>query len=73
MLKINLAYLNRFIKTKNDYLFPIKKGIYVSFDKVTLEYRGMQMFYNTAYYPLGQCEETLNKLLSLGYVEIYID
>lgn len=73
MLKINLAYLNRFIKTKSDYLFPIKKGVYVSFDKTTLEYTGMQMFYNSSYYPLNKCEETLNKLLALGYVELYTE
>ena len=73
MLKINYAYLNRFIKTYNNYLYPIMKGVYISFDRNTLEYTGMQMFYNSSYYPLSKCEDTLSKLLSLGYVEIYSD
>lgn len=38
-MKINTNYLDRFIKSKVGYLYPIRKGFYLCFDSDTLEYK----------------------------------
>lgn len=47
-MKINTNYINRFIKTKVGYLYPIKRGYYLCFDEETLEYKYI-IEYTTSY------------------------
>lgn len=73
MIKINMCYLDRFKKTYHDYIYPVSKGVYLCFDKNTLEYKGLHAFFNSAYYPVTKGEKVLERLICLGYIEIYTD
>lgn len=73
MIKISYPYIDKFKRSYRSYLYPISRGIYLSFDKNTLEYTGIEMFYNSSYYPLEKSEKVLEKLFYLGYIESYID
>ena len=44
MIRINQNQLKRFKKTKTSYLYPVRRGVYLSFDINTLEYIGVEMF-----------------------------
>ena len=67
-MKINNNYLNRFNKSKTGFYYPVTKGIYLSFDEEGY-YIGIEMFYLPKYNIDKYCEKTLNKLISLGYIE----
>ena len=41
-MKINPIYLDRFIKSKNAYLFPVTSGVYLRFNAYTLEYEDVE-------------------------------
>ena len=43
-MKINRNYIERFIKTKTGYYYPLSRGLYLSFDKDGY-YIGIEMFY----------------------------
>lgn len=67
-MKINNSYIDRFTKSRSGYYYPVIKGIYLAFDNDGY-YIGVEMYYLPKYNVDKYCEETLNKLLSLGYVE----
>ena len=70
MIYINKAYLDRFKKLHNEYIYPVSKGIYLAFD-LDLNYIGIELFY----LPYNQrevdkaCDSILNELLSKGILE----
>lgn len=72
MIVINTAYLDRFYKTKSEYLYMVNKGIYLGFDKDTLEYKGIELFYLPFDYASYEKDalNTLNRLISKGLCEI---
>lgn len=68
-MRINKIHLNRFKLLRGDYIYPVVRGIYVSFDSTTLEYKGLVLYYNIDYKKLYKLEEeTLNELISLDFV-----
>ena len=69
MIKINNSYLDRFKVSNNEYLFPLKNGIYLAFNKDDLTYKGVQFLYST-YYKNSSEDELLNRLITIGYLEI---
>lgn len=48
-MKLNPIHLNRFKLTGSRYLIQVKRGLFLSFDKDTLEYIGLEMFYSGNY------------------------
>ena len=72
MIVINNAYLDRFYKTKSEYLYMVNRGIYLGFDKDTLEYKGLELFYIPFDYKSYEKDalNTLNLLISKGICEI---
>lgn len=73
MIKINYCYLDKFKRSSYGYLFPVSKGVYLSFDRNSLEYSGIQTFYNSAYYPVSKGDKVLERLMCLGYIELYTE
>ena len=67
-MRINKIYLDKFKKTNNDYMFMIKRGVFIIFDKDTLEYKGI--FSIHPYYKYKDIEESINKLVALDYLEV---
>lgn len=72
MIVINRGYLDLFYKTKTSYLYMVNRGIYLSFDINTLEYKDIETFYIPFDYVSYQkdCDYTLNRLISKGICEI---
>ena len=68
-MKINNAYLDRFIKTRTGYYYPLSKGLYLSFDNDGY-YIGIEMFYLPSIKVENQASDLLNKLISLDYIEV---
>lgn len=64
MIKINELHLEKFIKARCEYLYPISNGIYLAFDEDTLEYIGIELFYlpRTMSYE-KQADNLLNRLI----------
>lgn len=66
MIMINNNHMHRFKKTKSEYLYMVSKGIYLSFDVKSLEYKGLYLFY----LPKNQmivdklCNDKINELIS---------
>ncbi len=67
-MKINNNYLDKFIKLKGKYLYPVLRGIYLCFDKEGY-YTGIEMYYNPKYNIDKSCEKILYNLIRLGYIE----
>lgn len=67
-MKINKIYLNKFKKYSYGYLFMIKRGVFLLFDKDTLEYKGI--FSIIPYKENKQLDQVLDKLIALDYLEI---
>ena len=44
-MKINKSYLHLFKKVRSEYLYKLVNGIYLAFDKNTLEYIGIEMYF----------------------------
>ena len=44
-MKINKIYLNRFKKFSYGYMFMVRTGVFLLFDKDTLEYKGVFIFF----------------------------
>ena len=68
-MKINNSYLDRFIKTKTGYYYPLSRGLYLSFDNDGY-YIGIEMFYLPSINVENQASDLLNKLISLDYIEV---
>lgn len=68
-MKINRNYIERFIKTKTGYYYPLSRGLYLSFDKDGY-YIGIEMFYLPSIQVEGEATKLLNKMISLDYIEI---
>lgn len=66
MIQINTNYINRFKKTRCEYLYMVSKGIYLAFDIESLEYIGIEMFYLPKNQRLvdKECDNKLNELIS---------
>lgn len=67
-MRINKIYLDKFKKFNYGYLFMIKRGVFLLFDKDTLEYKGifnMYPYVEDKYY-----QDTINKLIALDYLEV---
>ena len=68
-MKINNSYLDRFIKTKTGYYYPLSRGLYLSFDEEGY-YIGIEMFYLPSIKVENEASDLLNKLISLNYIDI---
>lgn len=64
-MRINKIHLDKFKKTNYDYIFMIKRGIFLLFDKDTLEYKGI-----LTKYPYKEYEDVINRLIALDYLEV---
>ena len=67
-MKINKIYLEKFKRFNYGYMFMVKKGVFLLFDLVTLEYKGIFTVYN--YKEDKDLEDTINRLVSLDYLEV---
>lgn len=67
-MKINIIYLDRFKKFSYGYMFMVRKGVFMLFDKDTLEYKGI--FNVIPYKEDKELEELVNKLVALDYLEV---
>lgn len=67
-MKINKIYVDRFKKVSYGYLFMIKRGVFLLFDKDTLEYKGILNMY--PYKENKEYEDTINRLIALDYLEV---
>ena len=71
MIRINEHYINRFKYFGHAYNYMVKTGIWISFDKDTLEYIGIECF---GLYELKglktMCDKCINKLIALDILEV---
>lgn len=67
-MKINRVYLEKFKRFSYGYMFMVKKGVFLLFDKDTLEYKGI--FNIIPYREDPELDEVINKLVALDYLEI---
>ena len=67
-MKINKIYLDRFKKFSYGYMFMVKRGVFLLFDKDTLEYKGV--FNMIPYKEDKELEEVIDKLVALDYLEV---
>lgn len=67
-MKINKIYLSKFKEYSYGYLFIVKRGVFLLFDKETLEYKGIFNMY--PYVEDKQYRETIDKLIALDYLEV---
>ena len=67
-MKINKIYLEKFKRFSYGYMFMVRKGVFMLFDKDTLEYKGI--FNMIPYKEDKELEELVNKLVALDYLEI---
>lgn len=70
MIKINKEYKHLFIKTRYGYLYPVEKGVYLSFDK-DKSYIGIEYFYLPHDFKKIEknCDIKLQELLSKNILE----
>ena len=67
-MKINKIHLDKFKRVSYGYLFMVKRGVFLLFDKNTLEYKGILNMY--PYKENKEFEDTINKLVALDYLEV---
>lgn len=67
-MKINRVYLEKFKRFSYGYMFMIKRGVFLLFDKDTLEYKGI--FNIIPYKENKELDEIIDKLIALGYLEV---
>lgn len=67
-MRINKIYINKFKEVKYGYLFMIKRGIFLLFDKETLEYKGILNMY--PYKENEEFDDIINRLIALDYLEV---
>lgn len=67
-MRINKLYIDKFKKFSYGYMFMVKKGVFLLFDKDTLEYIGV---FNKAYYKeMKDIYPTIERLVALDYLEV---
>ncbi|MBQ1551526.1 MAG: hypothetical protein IIZ67_05420 [Bacilli bacterium] len=67
-MKINRQHLDKFKKFSYGYMYLVKRGVFLLFDKETLEYKGIYMLY--PYKEDQEFNELINKLIYLDYLEV---
>lgn len=67
-MKINKIYIDKFKKFSYGYMFMVKRGVFLLFDKDTLEYKGV--FNMIPYKEDKDLEEVIDKLVALDYLEV---
>jgi hypothetical protein len=67
-MKINKIYLDKFKKFSYGYMFMVKRGVFLLFDKDTLEYKGIFTMFN--YKEDKELDDTINRLIALDYLEV---
>lgn len=67
-MRINKIYLSKFKKYSYGYLFMVKRGVFLLFDKDTLEYKGI--FNIISYKENKELDQLLDKLIALDYLEV---
>lgn len=67
-MKINKIYIDKFKKFSYGYMFMVKRGVFLLFDKDTLEYKGI--FNMIPYKEDKDLEEVIDKLVALDYLEV---
>ena len=67
-MKINKIYLSRFKKFSYGYMFMVKRGVFLLFDKDTLEYKGI--FSVIPYKENKELDQILDRLVALDYLEV---
>ena len=67
-MKINKIYLDKFKKFNYGYMFMIKRGVFLLFDKDTLYYKGIFTMY--PYKENKEVDEVIDKLVALDYLEV---
>lgn len=71
MIKINNQYLDKFKGYYGIYLYYVKPGTFLSFDRETLEYRGVEYIGFIPYKDDSHIiDETLNTLISKSILEV---
>lgn len=73
MIKITNGYEEYFKEFSNAYNYIVKPGVWLTFDRHTLEYIGVNVFYTVANFNLlnKDCEVKLNELISKGLLEVF--
>lgn len=67
-MKINKIYLSRFKKFSYGYMFMVRRGVFLLFDKDTLEYKGVLNM--IPYKEMQDIYPTIEKLVALDYLEV---
>ena len=67
-MKINPIYLDKFIKSKNCYLYPVTRGVYLAFDKSSLDYLDVEFMFTPKYSVDLYVKETLEQLYKISYL-----
>lgn len=67
-MKINKIYIDKFKRFSYGYMFMVKRGVFLLFDKDTLEYKGV--FNMIPYKEDKDLEEVIDKLVALDYLEV---
>lgn len=67
-MRINKIYIDKFKKFSYGYMFMVKRGVFLLFDKDTLEYKGI--FNMIPYKEDKDLEEVIDKLVALDYLEV---
>lgn len=67
-MKINKIYIDKFKRFSYGYMFMVKRGVFLLFDKDTLEYKGV--FNMIPYKEDKNLEEVIDKLVALDYLEV---
>lgn len=75
MIRINQHHLDKFKFFNDSYNYQVVPGLWLTFDKTSLEYRYNTMFYTIysrpKYLELEQlCDAKINKLIALDILEI---
>ena len=67
-MRINKIYLEKFKKFNYGYMFMVKRGVFLLFDKETLEYKGV--FTMFPYKEDKEVTDLIDKLCYLDYLEV---
>lgn len=67
-MRINRIYLEKFKKFSYGYMFMVKRGVFLLFDKDTLEYKGIFTMFN--YKEDKELDDIINRLIALDYLEV---
>lgn len=67
-MKINKIHLEKFKRFSYGYMFMVKRGVFLLFDKDTLEYKGIFTMFN--YKEDKELDDTINRLIALDYLEV---